>query len=443
VRDRPHNTVILTVLFLIIGAYALMAFRYPMAYIWATYEDLVGEWAQTWSFLAATVLAIAVALRPTQYRWFFALLAVACSYVFLEEISWGQRIFGFDTPEFLKSRNLQGEANVHNLFTGPHKTLLKDVISIAVSLALVGYGLVYPLLKKLEWPLALWADRIGVAAPPFILWPFFTIAAYFELKPLSFNEAEIAELLIAFALATTALYYLFATRHEVAPDGNDWDRNHSLVFGQQVVFLAVAILGIASVTTVAFYSVPANKLRVDNRIENGVEKFAGRYERYDRCEVAVGLYQMLLQKEPERVYILRKLAACYRDMGEAALYEETIAQAISIDYEKYMEDPWRASVNQSLVRSYRLAGNDELAEAHLDEALRIGMNRVADHPDSASAAYSYGRTLQLAGRLEEAFEQYTRAYDIDRTSSRYRKAYFRARAALAARSESFVAAVDG
>jgi tetratricopeptide (TPR) repeat protein len=441
-RDKPHNTVILTIFALIIGAYALMAFRYPMAYIWATYEDLVGEWAQTYAFLAATLLAIAVAVRPTRYRWFFSLLAVACSYVFLEEISWGQRIFGFDTPEFLKSRNLQGEANVHNLFTGPHKTLLKDAISIAVSLALVGYGLLYPLLKKLGWRVALWADRIGVAAPPLVLWPFFTIAAYLELKPLSFNEAEIAELLIAFALATTALYYLFGTRHELTPGGEDWDRNHSLLFGQQVVVLAVAIFGIASVTTVAFYSVPANKLRVDNRIENGVEKFAGRYEKYDRCDVAVDLYQMLLRKEPERVYILRKMAVCYRDMGKSALYEETIARTISIDREKYTEEPWRASVNQSLVRSYRLAGYDELAEAHLDQALNIGMTRVADHPDSASAAYSYGRSLQLAGRLEEAFEQYSRAYDIDRSSSRYRKAYFKARAALATRSESFMAAVD-
>ena len=407
-----------------------MACYFPLAYIWATYEDLVGEWAQTYSFLAAAVLAIMVALRPTQYRWFFALLAVACSYVFLEEISWGQRIFGFETPEFLKSRNLQGEANIHNLFTGPHKTLLKDLISVAVSIALAGYGLLYPLLQKFGWRIARWFDRIGVAAPPLILWPFFTLAAFFELKPLSFNEAEVAELLIAFALATTALHYLFSTRHELLPDGSDWNRNHALAFGQQVIVLAVALLGIASATTVGFYSVPANKLRVDNRIENGIEKFAGRYERYDRCDIANELYQMLLDKEPERVYILRKSAACYRDIGQDDRYEETIAKAIRVDLDKYADEPWRASVNQSLVRSYRLAGNEELAQAHLDEALHIGITRITEYPDSASAAYSYGRTLHLAGRPDDAFEQFKRAYDIDRTSSRYRRAYFAARAAL-------------
>ena len=104
--------------------------------------------------------------------------------------------------------------------------------------------------------------------------------------------------------------------------------------------------------------------------------------------------------------------------------------AIEIDLQKYDEEPWRASVNQSLVRSYRLAGNHERAAVHLEEALRIGLARITDHPESASAAYSYARTLQLAGRHEEAFEQFTRAYNIDRTSSRYRRAYFAARAAL-------------
>ncbi len=429
-RENPHKTVITAILALIIGAYTLMAVRFPLAYIWATYEDLVGEWAQTYAFLTAAVLAVVVTFRQTRYRWFFALLALACSYVFLEEISWGQRIFGFATPEFLRSRNLQGEANLHNLFTGPHKTLLKDLISIAVALGLVCYGLLYPLLQRLGWRIARWFDRIGVAAPPFVLWPFFTLAAFFELKPLSFNEAEVAELLIALALAITALNYLFANRHGLEPSGENWGRNLSLVFGQQVIILAVAILSVAGVTTVGFYSVPSNKLRVDNRIENGIEKFAGRYERYDRCDVAIGLYQRLLQKEPERVYILRKSAACYREIGQQKLFEATIAKAIRIDLDKYAEEPWRASVNQSLVRSYRLAGNDELAGVHLNEALHIGVTRIAEHPDSASAAYSYGRTLQLADRLEEAFAQFERAYDMDRTSSRYRRAYFASRAAL-------------
>ncbi len=426
-RNHPHKKVILVIFAVIAAAYTLMAFKYPVAYIWATYEDLIGEWAQTFFFLAAAVLSIVAAIRNRRYAWFFALLAFACSYVFLEEISWGQRIFGFDTPEFLKARNLQGEANVHNLFTGPHKTLLKDLISLAVAIGLVGYGLVYPLMQRRGWRIAAFCDRIGIATPPLILWPYFTVAGFFELKPLSFNEAEVAELLIGLALALTALHYVFAGTRGLEPDDRRWDRDQSLAIGQRIIVLAVAVFSVAAATTVAFYSVPANKVRVDNRIENGIEKFAGRYERYDRCDIAVELYGMLLVKEPDRVYILRKSAACYRDLGETELFEDTVVRAIEIDLARYADEPWRASVNQSLVRSYRLAGNREKAQAHLDEAFRIGQQRIADHPESASAAYSYGRTLQLAGRYEEAFEQYERAYNIDPTSSRYRSAYFSAR----------------
>lgn len=47
--------------------------------------------------------------------WFLALglLMLAC---FGEEISWGQRIFGWDTPAVLKEANAQRETNLHNLW---------------------------------------------------------------------------------------------------------------------------------------------------------------------------------------------------------------------------------------------------------------------------------------------------------------------------------------
>lgn len=435
-NNSPHAAVLTLAFAAIVLGYFLMATQFPVAYIWATYEDLVGEWTQTFFFLAAGLLSGAAALRTGRYRWFFALLTVACSYVFLEEISWGQRIFGFDTPEYLKARNLQGEANLHNLFTGPHKTLLKDAISIALALGLAGYGLIYPVLLRLRWAPARWLDRLGVAAPPLVLWPFFTTAALLELQPFSFNEAEIAELLVAMALSMVALQYLVADSRGVVPPRFSMTRNDSLVLGGWVIVTACTVIVAAGVTTIAFYSVPDNQVRVDNRIENGVEKFAGRYVRYDRCDIALGLYDKLLRKEPDRVFILRKKASCQRTLGDLDAFEETIARAIDIDREKFDRDPWRASVNQSLVRSYRLAGDSVNADAHLAKALEIGVGRILEHSDSASAAYSYGRTLQLAGQAEAAFEQFERAHLMKPTSSRYRRAYYSARAALKRESGS-------
>ncbi len=46
---------------------------------------------------------------------FYLGLCILFLFCFLEEISWGQRILGWKTPEVLMERNVQKELNVHNL----------------------------------------------------------------------------------------------------------------------------------------------------------------------------------------------------------------------------------------------------------------------------------------------------------------------------------------
>jgi len=424
----PHQFVVIFVFLAIMIGYAVMAFNFPIAYIWATYEDLIGEWSQTYFFLAASLVAGSVALQNSRYRWFFVLFALAGLYVVLEEISWGQRIFGFSTPDFLKEHNLQGEANLHNLFTGPYSTILKDALSIAVAIGLITYGLIFPLALSLRCRAARFLDSKGVAAPPLILWPLFSTAAFFELKPLSFNEAEIAELLVALAVAATALHYNFSIRREISPIRDaTWIRNDSLVFGRWLICMIVTIAVLSGITTVRFYSSPINKAKVDGRIERGMEKFAGRYVRHDRCDTANDLYLRLLESQPDRVSLLRRIAKCYQVMGQVDLFNDYVQLAIQIDLLTFASEPWRASVNRSLVRSYRLAGDLETADEHLERALTIGFKRIDENPHSAKAAYSLGRTLMLANRTGEALEQLTIAHESDRSSSKYRKAYYAAR----------------
>lgn len=46
----------------------------------------------------------------------FLALAAACFFFGMEEINWGQRIFGWSTPPFWAAINYQREINIHNLF---------------------------------------------------------------------------------------------------------------------------------------------------------------------------------------------------------------------------------------------------------------------------------------------------------------------------------------
>jgi hypothetical protein len=82
-------------------------------------EDVVVEYATSAAYFAAGWLAVLVArgLLNRNERLLGALwagLAVALVIVSLEEISWGQRLFGVPTPELFES-NVQHEMNLHNL----------------------------------------------------------------------------------------------------------------------------------------------------------------------------------------------------------------------------------------------------------------------------------------------------------------------------------------
>ena len=51
----------------------------------------------------------------TKRNIFYLLLAALFLFAAGEEISWGQRIIGLDTPESLRALNMQSEINLHNL----------------------------------------------------------------------------------------------------------------------------------------------------------------------------------------------------------------------------------------------------------------------------------------------------------------------------------------
>ena len=63
------------------------------------------------------LLATALAERSRFRRSIYILGGIAMALGAGEEISWGQRIIGFATPDFLIDLNRQGESNVHNIDT--------------------------------------------------------------------------------------------------------------------------------------------------------------------------------------------------------------------------------------------------------------------------------------------------------------------------------------
>jgi tetratricopeptide (TPR) repeat protein len=416
------------------GGFYLAALHSPTAYIWMTYENLIGEWAQ-WGFISVgCIVSVRLVFVRWPYRWFFVLLALSCFYVAMEEISWGQQVFGWESPDFFKANNKQGETNLHNFLTGPDGGWLKDFITVALSIALAGYGLVYPLLLKLRLRPVVWMESKGLAAPPLYLWPFWVGAGIMEMSFFGFNEGEVAELLAGFAVAGTAVHYAYARGRDLECHGSSsWGQHHPTALALRQGAVVVMVIAFATITTLKMYADPQSNRRMNRRIEAGLEKFAGRYERYERWDMVVYLCQLRLDESPRSVSTLRELAEAYRGMSDPDGFEKYITRALEIDRGRFKDDPTAASVCRSLVRTYRVIGDSANAELFVQKALDVGLERIAKHPESDNANYSLARTYSLIGEEAKALPHYKKAYDLNPTKSRNRKAYNKAKRRAARR----------
>jgi Ni/Fe-hydrogenase subunit HybB-like protein len=98
---------------------------------WLLKEERPLEGVGAVGLLLASILSFLLWRRERReggHRWLtlsYLGLAIVFFVAFGEEISWGQRILGLETPESLESLNDQGETNLHNLSTGKANALFQ------------------------------------------------------------------------------------------------------------------------------------------------------------------------------------------------------------------------------------------------------------------------------------------------------------------------------
>jgi hypothetical protein len=150
-----------------------------------TDEDSLLEWIQFAGFAAASIVALVCAWRFRKTgRPLLALVylafGVGCFFIAGEEIGWGQRIFGYGTPERLEEINEQKEVTVHNI----------DVVqqfTNGVNLLAGFYGSIGAWIVK-------WRKRptelVDMLLPPLLLTgAFFVMFGYKSLRMVFFRES--------------------------------------------------------------------------------------------------------------------------------------------------------------------------------------------------------------------------------------------------------------
>lgn len=190
-----------------------------------TEEDGVAETLQVLAYAAAWVMCFVV----VRYRWKSGQLLIAALYIGLacglffligEEVSWGQRVFGWGTPESLAAINKQEETNLHNIY-GVGSTFKW------VQMLVGAYGTVLPLcfLNTARWRQM--RPLIDAVVPHVTLIPFFlpmlVWRAYrnFTGDPSRFyylitNYNEVIELILALGFMLFLVFQVRKCRREMA-----------------------------------------------------------------------------------------------------------------------------------------------------------------------------------------------------------------------------------
>ncbi|MDA0272298.1 MAG: hypothetical protein O3C68_03485 [Proteobacteria bacterium] len=149
-------------------------------------------------------------VRPTLFLTVTMLLTLLCLFGAGEEISWGQRLFGLETPDYLKDRNAQGELGLHNLVievNGEEVKLNKLIFGTGLAIALLIYLFIAtPLYRK--------NDRVrsffnAIAAPMprnFHIIGYLLVVATVELLIDSSKRGEMTEFAGSIIFALNVIY---------------------------------------------------------------------------------------------------------------------------------------------------------------------------------------------------------------------------------------------
>lgn len=179
-------------------------------------EDGIVEWSQMFLFLLCCIFFGVLSFRlsgPKSYKIMYGLFAFVFFLMVGEEISWGQRIFGIDTPDVLKGINVQDEINLHNSLG----YLADHLFAVAVLI----YGFVFPVLAQMSLFFRKLFDKMGLPLPTlglalgFLLVSLvheWTVSRVYPARIPILPIGELRELLTAVALGLLAFEACFLAK---------------------------------------------------------------------------------------------------------------------------------------------------------------------------------------------------------------------------------------
>ncbi len=215
---KGYSAIILLVMLL---SYSLYFFFDDLTIARLGDEDHFFEWTTSLCFLFCSLISFKLFFQKK--NMIFLLMSAVFFFGFGEEISWGQRILGFETPGSLYDINRQKEFNMHNIATWEINFLFKSFT--------LAFGIILPLSVFHVDFLGNLARKLKIPVPPvsigmFFLfdWIIFKFSLELVLHPGAvpkyyFALTEIYEFITSFILLSIFLY--FYLNRNIRVEGED------------------------------------------------------------------------------------------------------------------------------------------------------------------------------------------------------------------------------
>lgn len=161
--------------------------------------------------------------KSTKRNIYFALLGILFLMAFGEEISWGQRIFNWNTPEEFKHLNAQEETNLHNLWLfqayredGTYKSFFENMLNFnrLFNVFWLLFCVVIPIIFSISKKGKLIIKHLGIPLVPLWVGIFFVLNYVVYLFTINFYHIdhygidELKESLYAIGFAFLSFYFL-------------------------------------------------------------------------------------------------------------------------------------------------------------------------------------------------------------------------------------------
>jgi hypothetical protein len=226
---QSRDKVILTIGYFLIAAGYSVAFLPEEKIIALTSEDGIYENIGAGFFLLTAVIFISGFLnsdsqgfflfRRTKKNYSFLFLAVMFFVIFGEEISWGQRLFSYNSGNFFISNNMQLETNIHNLkiFHALDENHVKKEWWQYFSLNRLFrffwmlWCIALPVFEKINPRIANLRQGAGIPAVP-VSYGLLFLINYTILKILENNISRMTEVVEIEECITAVLFFLLAFR---------------------------------------------------------------------------------------------------------------------------------------------------------------------------------------------------------------------------------------